>query len=86
VPAAAVDVGFHALVVAAPCEILEGRDWRNLNVVLLAGLLLAGNAAFHLDGHLSGTADYSSRVVVVVASPNLRRDRSRRGLITIFSA
>ena len=66
-PAAAIDVGFLALIVAAAArEILAGRNWRNLKVVGLVGLLLAGNGAFHLEAHFSGTADYGVRVGIAV--------------------
>jgi uncharacterized protein involved in response to NO len=66
-PAAAIDVGFLALIVAAAArEILAGRNWRNLKVVVLVGLLLTGNAAFHLEAHFSGTADYGVRAGIAV--------------------
>ena len=66
-PAAAIDCGFLALVVAAACrEILAGRNWRNLKVVVLVALLFVGNAAFHLESHFNGTADYSIRVGIAV--------------------
>ena len=66
-PAAAIDVGFLALIVAAAArEILAGKNWRNLKVVVLVALLLAGNAAFHLEAHFSGTADYGVRVGIAV--------------------
>ena len=66
-PAAAIDVGFLALVVAAAArEILAGKNWRNLKVVALVALLLAGNAAFHLEAHFRGTADYGVRVGIAV--------------------
>jgi uncharacterized protein involved in response to NO len=43
-----IDVSFLALVAAAAArEILAGSNWRNLNVVVLVLLLLAGNVAFH---------------------------------------
>jgi uncharacterized protein involved in response to NO len=65
--AAATDVAFLALIVAAAArEILAGKNWRNLKVVVLVGLLLTGNAAFHLEAHFSGTADYGIRVGVAV--------------------
>lgn len=65
--AAAIDAGVPALIVAAAArEILAGRHWRNLKVVLLVGLLLAGNAAFHLEAHFNGTADYGVRVGIAV--------------------
>lgn len=65
--AAAIDVGFLALIVAtAAREIWAGRNWRNLKVVVLVALLLAGNAAFHLEAHFYGTADYGVRVGIAV--------------------
>ena len=62
-----IDVGFLALVAAAAArEILAGRNWRNLNVVLLVLLLFAGNVAFHLEAHVSGGADIGIRVGIAV--------------------
>ena len=61
--AAIVDVSFLALVVAATArEIVAGRNWRNLRVVGLVTLLLAGNIAFHIEGHIQGTAEYGARI------------------------
>ncbi len=61
--AAIVDVGFLALVVAAAArEIVTGKNWRNLRVVGLVTLLLAGNIAFHLEAHIQGTAEYGARI------------------------
>ncbi|MGA0530801.1 NnrS family protein [Hansschlegelia sp. KR7-227] len=66
-PAAVIDVGFLAAIVTAIArEIVAGANWRNLRLVLLVGLLLAGNCAFHLEAHYSGTADYSIRAGVAV--------------------
>ncbi len=63
----AVDAAFLALVAAAAArEIVAGRNWRNLPVVMLVLLLLAGNVAFHLEAHFEGAADYSIRVGVGV--------------------
>lgn len=62
-----VDVGFLALIAAFTArEIFAGRNWRNLKVVGLLGLLLAGNVAFHLEAHINGAADYSIRVGIAV--------------------
>jgi len=61
--AALIDVSFLALVVAATArEIVAGKNWRNLRVVGLVTLLLAGNIAFHLDAHIHGTAEYGARI------------------------
>ncbi|WP_027525200.1 NnrS family protein [Bradyrhizobium sp. Ec3.3] len=65
--ALAVDAAFLALVVAAALrEIAAGKNWRNLPVVLLVALLLAGNVAFHLEAHIAGAADYSIRIGISV--------------------
>jgi uncharacterized protein involved in response to NO len=68
-----VDVSFLLLVAAAAGrEILAGRNWRNMQVVILLLLLFAGNVAFHLEAHLEGAADISIRtgiaaVVMLIA-------------------
>jgi uncharacterized protein involved in response to NO len=65
-PAAIIDVGFLVLVVAATArEIVVGKNWRNLRVVGLVTLLLAGNIAFHLEAHFSGSAEYGARIGIV---------------------
>jgi uncharacterized protein involved in response to NO len=66
-PAMLVDAAFLALVAAAAArEIMVGRNWRNLPVVLLVTLLLAGNVVFHLEVHFAGTADYAVRFGIAV--------------------
>ncbi len=61
--AAIIDVSFLALIVlAAAREIIVGSNWRNLKVVGMVTLLLAGNIAFHVEAHLQGTAEYGARV------------------------
>lgn len=61
--AALIDVSFLTLVVAATTrEIIAGRNWRNLRVVGMVALLLAGNMAFHLEAHFRGSAEYGTRV------------------------
>jgi uncharacterized protein involved in response to NO len=62
-----IDVSFLALVAAAAArEILTGRNWRNLTVVMLVLFLLAGNITFHLEAHFRGTADYGIRIGIAV--------------------
>jgi uncharacterized protein involved in response to NO len=62
-----VDASFLSLVAAAAArEILAGRNWRNLNVVFLVLLLLAGNVAFHLEAHFHGAADTGIRIGIAV--------------------
>ncbi|MGY4627535.1 NnrS family protein [Bradyrhizobium sp. USDA 4486] len=62
-----VDAAFLALVVAAATrEIIAGGNWRNLPVVALVLVLLAGNVAFHLEAHYEGAADVSIRIGITV--------------------
>jgi uncharacterized protein involved in response to NO len=62
-PAALIDGGFLLLMAAAAArEIMAGRNWGNLKVVALIGLLAGGNIAFHLEAHFAGTADTSTRI------------------------
>jgi uncharacterized protein involved in response to NO len=61
--AAIIDVSFLILVVAATArEIVAGNNWRNLRVVVMVTLLLAGNIAFHLEAHFNGSAEYGARI------------------------
>jgi uncharacterized protein involved in response to NO len=53
---AGLDLLFLALLIFMLArEIVAGRNWRNLKVLLLVGLLLAGNAVFHVE-NMSGEA------------------------------
>ncbi len=62
-----VDASFLSMVAAAATrEILAGRNWRNLNVVVLVLLLLAGNVAFHLEARFHGVADAGIRIGIAV--------------------
>jgi uncharacterized protein involved in response to NO len=62
-----VDAGFLLLVAAAATrEIMAGRNWKNLNVVILVLLLLAGNVAFHLEAHFDGAAETGIRIGIAV--------------------
>jgi uncharacterized protein involved in response to NO len=61
--AAIIDVSFLILVVAATArEIVVGKNWRNLRVIAMITLLLAGNIAFHLEAHFNGSAEYGARI------------------------
>jgi uncharacterized protein involved in response to NO len=61
--AALVDSGFLLLVIAATArEIIAGRNWRNLKILIPVAILGLGNAGFHAEAHLRGAADYSLRV------------------------
>lgn len=61
--AAVIDVAFLAtLAFVAARELIAGRNWRNLRVLLLVGILIAGNIVFHAEVYLSGGADYGIRI------------------------
>jgi uncharacterized protein involved in response to NO len=63
--AAVIDVGFLALVAgAAAREIVAGRNWRNLKVLVPVTVLALANAGFHLEAHVSGAADVAVRAGV----------------------
>ena len=47
-------------------EIIAGRKWGNLSVVILVVVLLPGNVAFHLEAHFNGAADISIRVGIAI--------------------
>jgi uncharacterized protein involved in response to NO len=62
-----VDTGFLLLVTAAAArEIIAGRKWNNLALVVLILVLLAGNIAFHLEAHLKGSAEIGIRIGIAV--------------------
>ena len=65
--AMAIDALFLTLLAgAAAREIIAGRNWSNLKVVVLIGLLLAANLAFHLEAGLTGSADFTRRFAIAV--------------------
>jgi len=61
--AAAIDVTFLAtLAVVAAREVIAGRNWRNLRVLAVLGVLIAGNLVFHAEIFMFGHADYGVRI------------------------
>ena len=61
--AAVIDVAFLAvLATVAAREIVAGNNWRNLRVLILLLVLIAGNVVFHLEVLWRGTADYGVRI------------------------
>ena len=59
----AVDCAFLAAIAATICaEIVAGRNWRNLKVVIPVLLYLAANMVFHLEVMRSGTSDVGRRL------------------------
>jgi len=63
--AAAVDVLFLLVLAAvAAREIVAGKNWRNLRVLLALGVLIVGNVVFHAEVLIGGFADYGIRISV----------------------
>ena len=49
---------------AAAIEIVSGKNWRNLRVLILIGALALGHLAFYIEVHLFGSADISRRIAI----------------------
>jgi uncharacterized protein involved in response to NO len=65
--AAVIDALFLLLLAAAAArEIIAGRKWSNLKVVVIVGLLAAANIAFHLEAHFTGLAEYATRAGIAL--------------------
>jgi uncharacterized protein involved in response to NO len=61
--AAAIDVAFLMIFAAiALREIIAGNNWRNLRVLVMLGVLIAGNIVFHTEEILHGSSDYGVRL------------------------
>jgi uncharacterized protein involved in response to NO len=66
--AAVIDVAYLATLAAvAAREIIAGRNWRNLRVLVLVGILIVGNIVFHGEVYLLGGADYGTRIGIAAA-------------------
>ncbi len=62
-PSAVIDCSFLlAVVVAAATEIVAGKNWRNLKVLLPVAVLLLANAMFHAEAHYQGISSTSRRL------------------------
>ena len=63
----AIDAAFLALLAGvAAREIIASRKWSNLPVVALISLFGIDNIAFHVEAHIDGLADYSTRLAVAL--------------------
>jgi uncharacterized protein involved in response to NO len=61
--AAVIDVAFLATLAAVTGrEIVSGKNWRNLRVLAVIGVLIFGNVVFHVEVLRSGAADYGIRI------------------------
>src|SRR5262245_52154241 len=66
--AAVIDIAFlPALAVLAAREIAAGRNWRNLRVLIMLGVLIAGNVVFHAEAIRRGSADYGIGIAAAIA-------------------
>jgi uncharacterized protein involved in response to NO len=64
-PTAALDTAFlAALAAVAAREVIAGRNWRNLRVLGLVGILLVGNIVWHIELLRGGTGDYGMRIAI----------------------
>lgn len=68
VAAAVIDSAFLlAVATSAAIEIIAGRNWRNLKVVVPVSVLFLANFAFHLEAHFEGVSDVSRRLGIAAA-------------------
>lgn len=66
--AALIDVSFLVVLAAvAAREIIAGKNWRNLRVLIVLGVLILGNVVFHAEVLLNGSADYGKRIGIAAA-------------------
>lgn len=63
--AAAIDTAFLVTLAAvAGREIVAGKNWRNLRVLIVLAVLIAGNVVFHAEVLLHGAANYGIRIAI----------------------
>ena len=66
--AAVIDVAFLVTLAAVALrEIVAGKNWRNLRVLVVLAMLIAGNIVFHLEVIGRGGADYGVRIGIAAA-------------------
>ncbi|RWC26634.1 MAG: short-chain dehydrogenase [Mesorhizobium sp.] len=66
--AAAIDGSFLLAVAAAAArEIVAGRNWRNLKMLLPLVVLACANGAFHVEANVQGVSDISRRLGMAAA-------------------
>ncbi len=60
--AGVIDIAFLATLTAVVLrELVAGKNWRNLRVLIVLGVLVVGNVVFHFEAISRGTADYGIR-------------------------
>ena len=63
--AAVIDTSFLVVLAGlAAREIVAGKNWRNLRVLIILGVLILGNVVFHAEVLLKGSADYGTRIAI----------------------
>jgi uncharacterized protein involved in response to NO len=63
--AAAIDVAFLVVLAAVALrEIVAGKNWRNLRVLGVLGVLVLGNVVWHVELFRSGAGDYGVRIAI----------------------
>src|SRR5262245_63747780 len=77
VVAAVIDTAFLATVaLVAGREIVTGKNWRNLRVLVILVVLVLANIVFHAEVRLTGHGDYGVRValaILILLLPRMRR-------------
>src|SRR5262249_40443816 len=62
---ALTDLAFLSVLAGvAAREIVAGKNWRNLRVLVILLTLIAGNVVFHIEAVASGSADYGVRISI----------------------
>jgi uncharacterized protein involved in response to NO len=65
---AVIDSAFLIVVVmVATREIVAGRNWGNLKIVVVVSVLALANVLFHAEAHVRGMADYAIRLGIAMA-------------------
>ncbi len=63
-----IDCAFLAAVTAAAMvEIINGRNWRNLMVIIPVSIFALSNVLFHLEAHFAGVSDMARRLGIGAA-------------------
>ena len=63
-----IDLAFLVAVAGVIAnEIIAGKNWRNLKVLIPLMLILGANAGFHLEAHFTGASDISRRLGTAAA-------------------
>jgi uncharacterized protein involved in response to NO len=66
--AAVIDVAFLVTLAAVALrEIVAGKNWRNLRVLVVLAVLIVGNIVFHLEVIARGSADYGIRLGIAAS-------------------